>query len=153
MKSVALGKTTHTFMAKWFPSQHVHHTFNLSVTPQWGASVPMTAVSSFIRIQKLLEWNEKPQKVPFIFPLNLVWGAKILFRKEIIGSCAISASVDSTLPNLIVVKCLYWVSRLVQSQWKSIKMYIQNIFIQFTQRWFTNYAQDKSLCIFCILPV
>lgn len=33
MKSVALGKTTHTFMAKWFPSQHVHHAFNLSYTP------------------------------------------------------------------------------------------------------------------------
>lgn len=64
----------------------------ICLTRQWRASVPMTAVSSFIRIQELLEWNEKPQTLHHLFPppkFHLVWGAKILFPKVITGSCEI----------------------------------------------------------------
>lgn len=66
------AKTTHTVMAKWFPSQRAHHAFNLSVTRQWRAGEPVTAVSTFIRILELLEWNETPKTfshfIFFFFP-------------------------------------------------------------------------------------
>lgn len=67
------AKTTHTVMAKWFPSQRAHRAFNLSVTRQWRAGEPVTAVSTFIRIPELLEWNETPKTfshfISSFFPL------------------------------------------------------------------------------------